>query len=174
MRRKLHLEKEEPGEEREWKQRRVSWDRERDTVTTIESCRQQPLWHHQLGSKVWCDGCEQRVETGRLHGEEGTSRFARGTFLCPECGFERTALRYGALRELVQRRRCAKKRRQEIPREEWRGDLTLIQTYKQMQDITRWRRQNSDEPLSQRGVAARRQRCVGEGGSQEEMSERGS
>ena len=68
------------------------------------------------------------METGRLHGEEGTSESALQ-------GFEKTALRYGALRQLAQWRRCAKNRRQEIPREEWRGDLILIQIYKEMQDI---------------------------------------
>jgi len=57
------------------------------------------------------------VETGRLHGKEGTNRATWNMYLCSECGFEKTALRYGALRELIQWRRCAKTRKREIPRE---------------------------------------------------------
>ena len=55
-------------------------------------------------------------------------------------------------------RRSAKKRRQEIPREHWRGDVILGQIYKRMQSITQWQRRSDDEPLSQREMVTRRWR----------------
>ena len=146
----------ERDEVRRRKQRRISWSRDRDRTVPIESCKGLPLWHHAPGSTPWRDGCERRVQAGRLYGEDGTKHSTWETFLCMECGFERTAVTRGIPQELVQWRRCAKKRRQEIPREEWREDLILNQIYKQMQSITQRQKRSGDEPLSQREMATRR------------------
>ena len=64
--------------------------------------------------------------------------------MCPNCGFEKMAVELGAPAEMVPWRRKAKRRRQQIPPEEWREDLVLRKIYQEMQSIARpWRKRQA-------------------------------
>jgi len=76
-----------------------------------------------------------------MYGSKTRSHFAWEVFLCPRCGYEKFALEIGAPEEMVPWYRDAKRRRQEIPRQQWREDEVLRKIYREMQNIVRLRRE---------------------------------